>query len=43
VSWLEIYVPLTRLDAGLQVLLGVWVLTVVAGFVVWLASRRPRP
>jgi hypothetical protein len=43
VSWLEIYVPLDRLDAGLKILLLVWVLTVVAGFCAWLVSRRREP
>ncbi|MHC4136884.1 MAG: hypothetical protein ACYTDU_19600 [Planctomycetota bacterium] len=42
-SWLEIYVPLSRLDAGLKILLLVWVLTVVAGFAAWLTSRRRQP
>ncbi len=38
-SWLEIYVPLSRLDGGLLVLLAIWLVTVAAGFGVWLRQR----
>ncbi len=40
VSWLEIYIPLDRLDTGLSVILAIWLATVVAGFAIWLGTRR---
>ncbi len=43
VSWLEIYIPLDRLDTGLRILLAVWLATVVAGFAIWLRARARDP
>jgi hypothetical protein len=38
-SWLEVYAPLERLDAGLCALLAVWVAVVVAGVAISLRGR----
>ncbi len=39
-SWWEIYVPFGRLDAGLRILLVIWIVTVVTAFGIWLYQRR---
>ena len=41
VSWLEIYAPLDRLDSGLLIFLLLWILTVLAGFALWIFDTKP--
>ena len=40
-DWLEIYVPLTRLDTGLLILLVIWIVTIIVSF--YIPFKRFKP
>ena len=39
-NWLDIYIPFSRLDTGLLILLIIWAITVTTGFVLWLIHEK---